>query len=508
MRLTQSLHRAFQQHPESPMTISGDRVHTARETADRVARLAGGLRALGVAEDDRVAVLAANSDRYHEALYATWWAGAAVTAVNVRWSPIEIAHGLDDAGSAVLLVDDACLHLVPEVRKHSTCLTTVVYAGDGEVPEGMTGYEELISASEPVPDARRGGDDLAALIYTGGTTGFPKGVTISHRSMMTSVLGSQTVHQAVLSGGVTLVLAPLFHVAGLGSWNNQNVMGGTVLFVPSFEPGAVLAAIERHRVTTMLLVPTMLQLLVDHPDVAKYDLSSIRCVGYGAAPISAAVLERVMATFSNSGFYQGYGMTESGMITVLDQRDHIEGGPRLRSAGRVVPHAEAVVADLDGTELPCGEVGEILVRGDSVTRGYWNRPEETAAALRGGWMHTGDAGWMDEGGYIYIVDRLKDMIVTGGENVYSIEVENALAKHPAVAACAVVGLADEIWGERVHAVVVLQPGARATAEEIRDHTRTLIAGYKTPRSVEFADALPLSATGKILKRDLRDRAVR
>ncbi|MCX4728826.1 long-chain-fatty-acid--CoA ligase [Streptomyces sp. NBC_01306] len=504
MFLTQSLHRALQQTPDLPMTICGGRVRTVREVADRVARLAGGLRSLGVAKGDRVAILALNSDRHHETFLATWWAGAVVNPVNIRWSPQEIAYSLRDSGSEVLLVDAAFTRLVPQLRELCPRLRTVVHCGDGPAPDTTHCYEDLIASSAPAADLRADGDSLAALLYTGGTTGFPKGVMIGARGLLTSAYGAQMVNRVAQAGGVTLVSAPMFHIAAVAGWLAQNLLGGTLVFLPAFEPAAVLEAVQRHRVTTMGLVPTMLQQVVEHPDVGRYDLDSVRSVGYGASPISTAVLEQAMKAFPHSGFVQGYGMTESAMITVLGREEHAAGGPRLRSAGRATPHCEVRIAGPDGEELPRGETGEVLMRGDSVMLGYWNKPEETAEALRGGWLHTGDAARMDEDGYVYVVDRLKDVIVTGGENVYSGEVEKALATHPAVASCAVIGVPDPRWGERVHAVIVLKPGASATAGEIRTHAKTLIAGYKAPGTVEFTDALPLSAAGKVLKRRLRD----
>jgi acyl-CoA synthetase (AMP-forming)/AMP-acid ligase II len=246
----------------------------------------------------------------------------------------------------------------------------------------------------------------------------------------------------------------------------------------------------------------MIQMIVDHPRVRDFDLSSVRGIVYGASPIAQAVLERAMRAFPQARFAQAYGMTElSPVATLLGPEDHLAG--RLRSAGRAAPHAEVRIADAEDNEVPRGTVGEILVRGGHVMLGYWNRPEETEAALRGGWMHTGDGGYMDDEGYVYIVDRMKDMIVSGGENVYSAEVENAVSAHPSVAACAVIGVPDEEWGERVHAVIVCHPGATVTVEEIRDHAKQSIAGYKTPRTIELVDALPVSGAGKILKRELR-----
>ncbi|MFB6672451.1 long-chain fatty acid--CoA ligase [Streptomyces sp. NPDC056390] len=503
MYLTQSLHQAIQLFPDRTMTVCGGRTRTTTQVADRVARLAGALQDLGVRQGDRVGILSLNSDRYHEYFYATWWTGAVAHPINIRWSPSEIAYALNDSGTEVLFVDDSFAPLVPQLHDKCRQLRTVVHCGDAPTLEDLLGYEDLVDAATPVPDLRCGGDALALLLYTGGTTGLPKGVMISHRSLSASLLGSVLINEAVERGGVTLTTAPLFHVAALLSWIAQNVMGGTQVFLPAFTPAGFLEAVQNHRVTTCILVPVMVQMLCDHPNFDTYDLSSLTHVTYGGAASSETLLQQAIKAFPQAGFTQGYGMTETGVLTMLVADDHRTGGPKLRSVGRATPTVELAVLAPDGHELPPGQVGEIATRGDHVMLGYWNRPEQTTEALRDGWMHTGDAGRLDEDGYLFIVDRLKDMIVSGGENVYSAEVENALAAHPAVASCAVIGVPDERWGERVHAVIVLRPGHTAAAEEIRTHTKSLIAGYKAPRTVEFVDDLPTSAAGKILKRDLR-----
>lgn len=503
MYLTQSLHRALQQRPGDIATICGDRVRTVAESADRVARLAGALQALGVQRGERVGILALNSDRYHEYYLAVPWLGAVANPVNIRWSVAEIVYSLQDSDTTVLLVDDAFAPMIAPIRAAFDRLRTVIFIGDGQTPPDALAYEELLAGHDPVPDTRAGGDTLLGVFYTGGTTGHPKGVMLSHDNLVTSALGSLSTGHVLSRGGRLLHAAPMFHLADFALWTCGNLADATHVFVPAFTPAGVLEAIARHRVTDALLVPTMIQMLVDDPAAASHDLSSVRHLVYGASPISEAVLERAMATFPDAGFTQAYGMTElSPIATLLSPADHLR--PELRrSAGRAAPHVEVRIVDETGTEVPRGEVGEVVARGDNVMLGYWNKPEATAEAIRDGWMHTGDGGRMDEQGYVFIVDRIKDMIITGGENVYSVEVENAVAAHPSVAACAVIGVPDDQWGERVHAVIVLQPGAELDDNDVREHCKSLIANYKIPRSVAFVDALPVSGAGKILKRELR-----
>jgi acyl-CoA synthetase (AMP-forming)/AMP-acid ligase II len=501
--LTQGLHRALQQRPEAVMTVFGDRTRTFAEVADRVARLAGALRAHGVAPGDRVAMLALNSDRFSEYLLAVPWADAVLNPVNIRWSPVEIAYSLRDSDTRVLLVDDTFAGVLPALRAAAPDLRTVIHAGDGPTPEGALSYEDLVAGHDPVPDARRGGDALAGLFYTGGTTGSPKGVMLSHANLMVSAMGILATGYLFGPGTRCLHAAPMFHLADLAAWNATTTALGTHVIVPAFEPVAVMEAVAAHGATDALLVPVMIQLLIDHPRITEHDLTSLRSILYGASPIAQGVLERAMKAFPNASFTQAYGMTElSPVATLLSPDDHRR-TDRLRAAGQAAPHSEVRIVDPEGGEVPRGTVGEITARGGHVMLGYWNQPEATAAAVREGWMHTGDGGFMDEQGYVFVVDRIKDMIVSGGENVYSAEVESALSRHPAVATCAVIGVPDDEWGERVHAVVVLRPGETTTAEDLREHAKTLIAGYKAPRSAEFVEALPVSAAGKVLKRELR-----
>ena len=508
MYLTQSLHRAVQQHPDRIAVRFGDRQRTFREFADRVSRLAGALQKLGMQEGDRVAMLSLNSDRYLEYQMAVPWGGGVLNPCNIRWSAAEILYSLDDSGSTLLLVDETFRPLVEQFRGDSRTLREVIYCGDGAVPAGMRGYEALLAAADPVPDAARRGEDLAGIFYTGGTTGFPKGVMLSHTNMCSSGL-ALCAEGLATPGGVYLHAAPMFHLADMGLAMPHWFEGNTHAIVPAFNPELVLDTIERCRVTHALFVPTMIQMTVDHPTMQKpRDLSSLKSIAYGASPISEAVLERAMAALPGVGFTQAYGMTElSPLATVNPAYYHtVEGRKlgKLRAAGRAGYCIELRIVDPAGNEVPRGTVGEVAVRGPNVMQGYWNKPEQTAAAIRNGWMHTGDGAWMDEDGFIFIADRLKDMIITGGENVYSVEVENALAQHPAVASCAVIGIPSDQWGEAVHAVVVRKPGQEVAAEALIAHCKAQIAGYKCPRSVAFVEALPISGAGKILKTKLRE----
>jgi len=505
--LTQHLHRAVRHAPERLATVFRERRQTYAELGRRVAKLAGGLKLLGVKPDDRVAILLLNSDRYLEAILATVWAGGAVNPVNTRWNEKEVLFSLDDCSTQVLIVDEVFREMGARLHASSPALRHVIYAGDDRAPAGMIPYETLIRDSEPVADSGRQGNDLAGIFYTGGTTGFPKGVMLSHDSINAAMINRLSLGCG--PGPIALHVAPLFHLAGgLAMWC-QLATAGTHVFVPSFEARAVMETIERETVTDTLIVPTMIQMILDHPERESFNLGSLRHMVYGASPISETLLDRLMEALPDLKLIQGYGMTElSGCVTFLPPQFHTKAsrlGGELRSAGYAAVLSEVAIVDAEGKELPRGEVGEIASRSATAMLGYWNRPGETAATLRDGWIHSGDMAYMDADGLIYIVDRLKDMIVSGGENVYSAEVENAIMKHPAVGQCAVIGIPSEQWGESVHAVVVLKAGCSLTAEELVTHCKGLIAGYKCPRGVDFRDELPVSATGKLQKHKLREQ---
>jgi len=507
MYLTQPLHSAVQHGGSRPLTIYGDRVRSVAECADRVARLAAGLRALGVRRGDRVALFGANSDRYHEALLGVAWAGGVVVPLNSRWTPDEVGFALADCAATVVIADEMRLPVVELVRDHAG-VRAVMVMSDGSPPAGAISFDDLVAEHAPTPDSRRGGDELLGIFYTGGTTGRPKGVMLSHDNVFASAWGSLATGHFITPDGRLLHAAPMFHLADFAIWIAGLLTGGTHVIVDGFTPDGVLTAIERHAVTDVLLVPTMVQVLADFPDAGRFDTSSLVRLIYGGSPMPEATLAAARKMFPQAGFVQAYGMTElSPVATLLGPAEHDVPG-LIRSAGRAAPHAEVRIVDPAGGEVAAGVVGEVAVRGDHVMAGYWQRPEETAQVLRDGWLLTGDAGYLDEHGFLFVVDRIKDMIITGDENVYSAEVENVLSQHPAVAACAVIGLPDAQWGERVHALVVPAGGAEVSVDELRAFCRGKLAGYKIPRGVEFVTSLPTSAAGKVLKRRLRQERTR
>lgn len=505
LSLTLPLHKARDERPDGLFTIFGTRRRSNADFVDRVARMAGALQSIGLKPGDRVAMLSSNSDRYVEYVFATLWAGGVINPVNARWSAQEMAFSFTDSSSRYLIVDETFAPMVAELRGLAPCLDHIIHAGDGVAPEGFLDWEALIAAHDPVPDAGRAGDDMAALLYTGGTTGRPKGVMLSHTAIATCSL-SLTAAAPNAGDAPGLHVAPFFHIGGVGVIFQFALRRAPQVIMPAFDPGEALRLIEEEKVGDIFVVPTMLRWLLDHPDMPRRDMSSLISIRYGAAPIDTALLSRAMQAIPTAGFMQVYGQTEfAPVITCLPPADHSGPGAdlRLSSAGRPLPTALVRIVDPDRRPLPTGEVGEIAVSGPQQMLGYWNRPEETAKALSDGWLYTGDAGFMDDDGYLHVVDRVKDMIVTGGENVYSAEVENALSTMPGVAACAVIAAPDPEYGERVHAVIVPVPGAEVRLDAVRDHCKSLIAGYKAPRTISLVEDLPLSPAGKVLKHVLR-----
>ncbi|MGU9979717.1 long-chain-fatty-acid--CoA ligase [Phreatobacter sp. HK31-P] len=506
MQLTLAVHRARRLFPAKTAVVFAERRWTWTDFADRVARLAGVLQGLGVGPGDRVAMLSHSSDRYLEFFFATLWAGGIAVPVSTRYALPETAFLMQDCGARVLLVGDDFVDMAEALRPRCPDLKHVIFAGEGPLPAGMIAYEAALGAQGPVEDARRNGDDVAVLFYTGGTTGRSKGVMLTHINCMSNSFGGM-VHTRLGSNLVGLHAGPLYHAAAGSRVFTNTLLGATHVVIPRFTVKGVLEAIQEHRITFTSMVPTMMTMILNEPDLDAYDLSSLEMIGYGGAPMPVATLEALMKRLPKVRFAQAYGMTElSPACTYLEPDDHTLDPAtihRLASGGRAIVGCDLRVVDPDDRDVPVGAIGEIIVAGPTVMKGYWNQPELTAEALRGGYMHTGDAGYLDADGYVYVSDRIKDMIVTGGENVYSIEVENAVLTHPAIRECAVIGVPHPLWGEAVHAVVTFKAGQSATTEAIIAHCRTRIAGFKCPQTIEVREAMPLSQANKILKTELR-----
>lgn len=501
MRLTQFLGRAVLVRPDATATIDGDRVRTWRQVHERVSRLSGALRGLGVKPGDRVAVLANNCDAYFEAYFAILWSGAVIVPLNTRLAPAETRFQLQDAGATVMLYGEEFAGTVAGLKPQLPGIGVWI-AMDGADTASNYILEDLATSGPIVPEIERKAEDLAGIFYTGGTTGLPKGVMLAHKALAAMAV-NLTMSLQVDHSIVNLHSAPMFHLADIGTFM-ATMVGGTHVFVRKLDENVMLDLIDRWGITHIFTVPAMIDRLARHP---KGDAANaLKVLGYGGAPMPLGTYDVARARFPKVDFVQGFGMTEMGAHTFLEARHHRPGADpeKMKSVGQPAYGYEIKVVDQDGNEVPRRTLGEIIGRGDNMMMGYWNRPEETAAALKGGWMWSGDAGFMDEEGFVYITDRFKDMIVSGGENVYSIEVENVVSRHPAVAECAVIGVPDETWGERVHAVVVLKPGETLEIAALSEHCRAEIAGYKTPRSLQIlAEPLPRSAAGKVLKTELR-----
>src|SRR5262245_2078616 len=509
--LTQGLRRAVQINRSGIATIFGERRRTWSDVLDRVRRFAGALHGLGLSQGGRVAILALNSDDYLELHYAVPWAGGALVPINTRLAAAEVRYILDDATPEIIVCDEACRPLLDAAAVPSAVKAKIRLGG---APlDGWLAYEDLIAQSRPADDAERRDNDLAGIFYTGGSTGKAKGVMLSHDNLISNAMNAIALVGYDRTSSY-LHAAPMFHLADGMATFAMTMVGGTHVMIPKFDGQACLDALARHRITNVTLVPAMIAMMLDHPRVKSFDLSALRQIQFGASPMPEATLRRAMEAWPDVLLLHGWGMTELapiGSALPYDLRLPGVAGSHMRSCGHGILNSEVMIVDPQGREVTRGSVGELVIRGPNVMLGYWNKPEETAAALRDGWLHTGDAATMDEDGLITIADRLKDMIISGGENIYSTEVENAISLFPGVAEVAVIGVPDPRWGEAVHAIVVPRAGADLDGEAIRAHCRSLIAGYKVPRSIEIRTRpLPLSGSGKVLKPALREeyRAMR
>ena len=502
--LTQSIARAVQVSGTETATICNGRRRTYTEVGERVARFAGALSSLDCKARSRIAVLALNSDRYFECYFSVPWAGCEIVPLNIRWSIKENLYSLNDSGAEVLIFDAAFADAAKEILAQSNKIRHAIYIGDGQTPTWAQNYEALIEEAAPVENANLPADSLYGIFYTGGTTGFPKGVMLSHTAVWTSSFCG-AIELDIDENTCFLHAAPMFHLADLSPLISTTIRTGTHVFIPVFDPVAVLGVIAEEAITHVVLVPAMLKRVLEDPAIDKFDLSSLHRILYGASPMPVPVLERAIGKFPACGFVQAYGQTElAPCATILRPEHHFVGSTKLRSAGRATFCVSIRIVDAEGHDVQQGEVGEIIVRGPNTMKGYLGKPEQTAAALKDGWVHTGDAAYMDGEGFVYIADRIKDMIVTGGENVYSAEVENAVSSHKGVADVAVIGIPSDEWGEVVHAIVIPREGINVSEGDIISYCKEVIAGYKCPKSVEFrTEPFPLSGANKVLKTELR-----
>jgi len=507
-----ALERAARLDGGAEAVVEGDTRWTYGELRGRVASFDAALDDLGLAQGDVVAVLALNSAAHLVTWLAVPRSGRVLNDLNFRLAPAELEFILGDSGARVLIVDDMFLDAGRKLAGACESVEHLIYAGSAPAtPDGFLSFEELCTSGAGAAPARVDPDAIAGIFYTGGTTGLPKGAMLTHRNLVHNAKHA-LIHLGYTEDDSYLHAAPMFHLADGASTYALTWVGGRHVIQQAFEPAAWMRLVAQEKVTRALLVPTMITMVLNHPEIGDHDLGSVNTMLYGASPMPAEVLKQGLETLS-CGWIQAYGMTEAApLLTFLSAKDHAAGmagderlARRLRSAGRPAVGCEVEVRRADGvTVCDVDEPGEVYARGPNIMKGYWNRDEETAHALVEGWYRSGDAATMDADGYVYIVDRVKDMIISGGENIYCTEVENAVYRHAAVLECAVFGIPDERWGEAVHAVVVLKDGAHAEAAEIIDFCRPLIAGFKLPRSVEFVDALPKSGAGKILKKDLRE----
>jgi long-chain acyl-CoA synthetase len=486
MIYTHSLGRAARYYAERIALASPGRRTTFRELHDRVRRIAATLATQGFQARDRLALLLPNDADYIELIFACAWLGVTAVPLNTRLTAKEIDHVLDNAKPRGL------------IRHPSMTVPTVQVKWQLVLDE-----QPLDAPSDSFPKAIYDPEAVLILIYTSGTTGDPKGVALTHANILANIdhVNYWTPFQ---EGSVYLHAAPIFHIADFPFMFGSAAFGNCQVTIPKFNPQSFCETVQRERVTHTVFVPTMLSLLTQYSDLKKHDLTSLKFIGYGGSPIAPDLIRRVRAMLPNIDLLQVYGLSETGFLTGLMDHEHTE--ERLKSCGRPCPGIEILVVDDSGKEVAAGLPGELVGRGDNVMRGYWNHPEETERAFRNGFFRTGDIGYQDQDGFFYILDRLKDMIVTGGENVYSAEVEAVIDEHLAVREAAVFGIPDPEWGELVAACVVLKPGYSLSASDLTAYCRQSLANYKIPRRIEFSTVeLPKGGSGKIRKRVLRDR---
>ncbi len=487
--------------PDRPCLQWGRQTITYHELERRAGGTAAGLRGLGIGRGDIVAVLLYNCPEFLELMFATSRIGAVFVPINWRLAGPEVAYIASHAGASAVVSEPELAGLAEAVR---TPLPAARLVGVGGTPPGWTAFDSLRAAGDPPPIEPVAGDDLHRLMYTSGTTARPKGVMITYANLYWKNI-AHVAEFAITGADQGLACGPLYHVGALDLTSTTVLYaGGTIEIHRKFEADAVLEALESHGISNVWLAPSMVNQLLVHPSLERRDLSTVRLIIDGGEKMPLPLIERVLRVFPNAWFADAYGLTETvSGDTFLDKRKTVE---KLGSVGKPCLHLEVQIWDDSDRPAPPDTLGEIVLRGPKVFKGYWKDPEATAAAFRGGWFHTGDIGRLDADGFLYIADRKKDMIVSGGENIASPEVERVLYEHPAVLEASVVGRPDPRWGEVPVAFVVLREGAKAAAEELQEFCQTRLARFKVPRAVRFIDELPRNPSGKVLKRVLREQA--
>ncbi|MFZ5597030.1 MAG: long-chain-fatty-acid--CoA ligase [Bacillota bacterium] len=494
-------------YPNRIAVMENDQCFTHLQFNKRVNRLANAILGLGLDKGDRVAVLNHNCHQYIELYFACAKSGTPMVPLNYRLSGQEMAYIINDSEAKIIFVGKNYLPLLEKIKNDIAC--KLIICVEEDLP-GTMGYEKLLKlSSESEPDMIICQEDIVIMGYTGGTTGLPKGVLTTNKNIISSCFNLVVEVEHNLDS-IYLNVPPLFHAGDAMGMFAFSLVGGTNVVMNSFSPEEILRNIQKYRITHSLLVPAMILQLIQYPDIQKFDISSLKVLLYGTAPMPLEPLKKAM-TLLKCGFLQVYGSTETFVpISVLKPKDHVVDGRdedfmRMRSAGREVIGVQVKVVDSEGNEVGKGEVGEVIVKGNNVMKGYWRQPRLTDEVLKDGWYYTGDMGKTDELNYIYIVDRKKDMIISGGENIYPKEIEDILFKHPAVADVAVIGIPDEMWGESVKALIIKNQSANVSEEDLIDFCKQNLASYKKPKSIEFVDQLPRSAAGKVLKNVLREK---
>lgn len=507
MLLHDILNYQAREYPDVDFAVQGDQKMTFEAAVAASNQLANALIESGLGVGDRFAFLSKNSIEYAILFYAASKCGAVPVPLNFRLAPAEWAFIINDSGAKLLIASAEYVEGIDKVRDDLKTVTTFVAIGAPDADKYKDYAAWVTSHPDSAPTREiKDSDDLYQM-YTSGTTGHPKGAVVTQAAVTSQIVQFTLAFQRMPSD-VTLIVAPMYHAAAAATALSSTATAGTLLIQEDFNPVDVVVALSEQNVAHTTLVPAMIQaVLVMVPDVAERNYDTLQTMIYGASPIAEGVLRRAMQVFQ-CDFFQGYGMTETtAAVSFLSPADHaraLEGNPELLlSAGRPLVGTEVKIVDDDDNTLEVGQIGEICARGPQLMSGYWNLPDASEKALWRGWMHTGDAGMLDKDGFIFVQDRVKDMIISGGENVYPREVENVLFQHEAVADAAVIGVPSEKWGETIKAIVVLKEGTEATEEAIIDYCKDKIAGYKRPTSVDFIEILPRNASGKVLKKDLR-----